>query len=629
MDEIKAKQQVVEKIKEAGKILITVSDSPTVDALSAALGLTLLLDKQEKYATAIFSGETPPAIAFLEPQKTFDDTTDSLRDFIIALNKEKADHLRYKVVDDAVKIFITPYKTTIDESDLEFSQGDYNVELVIALGVDNQDHLDGALENHGQILHDAAIITLTAGEQSSDLGGVDWHDANASSLSEMVSGLAEALKEDKKKSLLDAPIATALLTGIVAETDRFSNEHTTSRAMTVAATLMAAGADQQLIANELQASHEIGSSSTKDDSSEDSSDDDNDVEVDTESNDGSMTIKKPHDATALAIDHEGESLADLDRRVRGEKKSKERVIEEVAAAEHEAAEDEAKEEQNAYAAPEFEAPHPESQPAPEPIAQQPIVEAPQGTISSAYAAEEIGTEPVLGGTLNATTEQAADDARREIENDQNKTILSHSYIGAPAAAVSSSLEGGEPAGFPGTPSVAPGSTAVNEVPGGTDVHSAYAFDESPSADALDGPTIAVGGERTIQPLSEPAPAPAVDSAYAAPIDTPVAAAPAYAPAPEPTPTDLGLPLPPPIPDFSQVNNAPAIPLPAAPQPAILGDILAPEPMNYETTNAVPMANSAYAPEPEIPPVAVPPMPAPAAAPTSSADPTQFQIPPQQ
>ncbi len=615
MDEIKAKQQVVEKIKEAGKILITVSDSPTVDALSAALGLTLLLDKQEKYATAIFSGETPPAIAFLEPEKTFDDTTDSLRDFIIALNKEKADHLRYKVVDDAVKIFITPYKTTIDESDLEFSQGDYNVELVIALGVDKQEHLDGALESHGQILHDAAIITLTSGEQSSDLGGIDWHDANASSLSEMVSGLAEALKEDKKKTLLDAPIATALLTGIVAETDRFSNEHTTSRAMTVAATLMAAGADQQLIANELQASHEIGSKEPVEAESE--SEDDNDVEVDKDSDDGSTTIKHSHDATALAIDHDGESLADLDRRVRGEKKAKQRVVEEVAAAEHEAAEEEQKETANAYAAPEEIIP--EVSVTPEPVVPPVVVEVPEAAISSAYAAEEIGAEPVLGGTLNATTEQAADDARREIENDQNKTILSHSYIGAPAApagTASSSLEGGEPAGFPGAPQVAPGSTAVNDVPGGVDVHSAYAFDD-PATDTAGAPTVAVGGERTIQPLSEPAPAPAVESAYAAPAEAQVVTtAPAYAPAPEPTPADLGLPLPPPIPDFSQVNSAPAIPLPAAPQPAILGDILAPEPMNYEATNTVPMANSAYAPEP------------PAQAP-NSADPGQFQIPPQQ
>lgn len=599
MDEIKAKQQVVEKIKEAGKILITVSDSPTVDALSAALGLTLLLDKQEKYATAIFSGETPPAIAFLEPEKTFDDTTDSLRDFIIALNKDKADHLRYKVVEDAVKIFITPYKTTIDENDLEFSQGDYNVELIIALGVDNQDHLDHALENHGQILHDAAIITMTAGEQSSDLGGVDWHDANASSLSEMVSGLAEALKEDKKKSLLDGPIATALLTGIVAETDRFSNEHTTSRAMTVAATLMAAGADQQLIANELQASHEIGSSKPAESQAEDSSDDDDDVEVDKDSDDGSTTIKHSHDTTALSIEHEGESLADLDRRVRGEKKAKQRVIEEVAAAEQVAAAEEAQEEVNAYTAPEVSVP-----------------ESVQTGVSSSYALDDVSSEPVLGGTLNATTEQAADDARREIENDQNKTILSHSYIGAPAAptdAVSTSLQSAQPAGFPGAPQVAPGSVAVNEVPTGSDVHSAYAFDEGPSGDEPSGSTVAVGGERTIQPLSEPAPAPAASSAYA--------------PVPDPTPAELGLPLPPPIPDFSQVNSAPAIPLPGAPQPAILGDILAPEPANFESTNAVPMANSAYAPEPALPPIAVPP--APTVPPSNSNDPGQFQIPPQQ
>lgn len=257
MDDVKAKQEIVDKIKNSTNILVTVSNDPSVDALSAALGLTLLLDKLEKHATAIFSGTVPPAIAFLQPEKTFDDTTDSLRDFIIALNKDKADHLRYKVDGDVVKIFITPYKTTITNEDLQFSQGDYNVELVIALGVTDQGHLDGALEAHGQILHDATIITVSAGDQISTLGGIDWHDAQASSLGEMIAGLAEALKTDKTKSLLDQEISTALLTGIVAQTDRFSNTHTTSRVMTIAAQLMAAGADQQLIAVKLQ---EAGSS---------------------------------------------------------------------------------------------------------------------------------------------------------------------------------------------------------------------------------------------------------------------------------------------------------------------------------------------------------------------------------
>src|SRR5690606_2796201 len=127
----------------------------------------LLLNKMKKHATAVFSGHIPPAITFLDPEKTFENTVDSLRDFIIALDKEKADHLRYKVEGDVVKIFITPYRTTITDEDLDFSQGDYNVELVLALGVQNKDNLDKALEAHGRILHDATVVTIMAGGEKS------------------------------------------------------------------------------------------------------------------------------------------------------------------------------------------------------------------------------------------------------------------------------------------------------------------------------------------------------------------------------------------------------------------------------------------------------------------------------
>ncbi|MDB5183827.1 MAG: hypothetical protein JWO07_508 [Candidatus Saccharibacteria bacterium] len=250
-----AQQQIVDSITTTSNILVTVSSNPSVDELSAALGLTLILDKMDKRVTAIFSGGIPPAINFLEPEKTFDNSADSLRDFIIALSKEKADHLRYKVDGDVVKIFITPYKTTLSQADLEFSQGDYNVEMVIALGVKDPDHLDKSLEAHGKILHDAKVMTITAGADKSTLGSIDWHDDKASSLSEMVTSLANALKSNE--TLLDQQISTALLTGIVSSTDRFSNDRTSSQVMTLAAQLMAAGANQQLIAAKLQEFHDI------------------------------------------------------------------------------------------------------------------------------------------------------------------------------------------------------------------------------------------------------------------------------------------------------------------------------------------------------------------------------------
>ena len=619
MDDIKAKQQVVEKIKEASKILVTVSNSPSVDALSAALGLTLLFDKQEKYATAIFSGETPPAIAFLEPEKTFDETTDSLRDFIIALNKEKADHLRYKVEGDSVKIFITPYKTTINKDDLEFSQGDYNVELVIALGVDSQDHLDQAMEDHGQILHDATVITVSAGDQTSDLGGIDWHDANASSLSEMIAGLAEALKEDKKKPLIDAPIATALLTGIVAQTDRFSNEHTTSKAMTVAAQLMTAGADQQLIATELQTAAPVEEVIPEEPEVEEAAEEES--EKPATANKDELTIK--HDEEE-AKEAEPETLAELDERIR--EKPQEVVTEHVApeaphpiyspspeAVEEAEAQLEAIEEptpevevEQAPEAPEVVEPVQEVAPA-APVApvnpfDAPIIEAPRSEdVTSVYALDSEDSAPSLGGTLNATSEQAAEDARREAISGQNKTILSHAYLGGESTTQVSNPLGSTAFGFPGTPEVAPGSVGINSTPD-DEVHSAYALSESidqqsnTSADNS-APTFGVGGERVIAPLTQEPVAPLA-------------------------PVDLGLPLPPPLPDFSQgaafppafppvvtPGLPPVSPFDITPEPTtqteILGDILAPEP------------TSAYSFEET---------PAPAPAPAPSNDPGQFKIP---
>ena len=129
------KAQIVDRLKQANNILITVSANPTVDQLSAAIGTALLLNKLGKHATAVFSGAVPSILEFLEPSKTLEANTDSLRDFIISLDKNKADKLRYKVEDNHVRIFITPYRTSISDKDLVFSQGDFNVEVVLALGV--------------------------------------------------------------------------------------------------------------------------------------------------------------------------------------------------------------------------------------------------------------------------------------------------------------------------------------------------------------------------------------------------------------------------------------------------------------------------------------------------------------
>ena len=584
MNDTNARQQIVDKIKKSSTILVTVSKDPSVDELSAALGLTMLLNKMDKHATAVFSGAIPPAITFLDPEKTFENTVDSLRDFIIALDKEKADHLRYKVDGDVVKIFITPYRTTITSDDLDFSQGDYNVELVLALGVKDQDHLDSALAAHGRILHDATVATISAGPNKSDLGSIDWFEAGASSLSEMLVSLSDALKSDK--GLLDEQVATAFLTGVVAATDRFSNNRTSSKVMTIAAQLMAAGANQQLIALKLQEAREISGSSVESTATDHA---DGTIDLD----EGAPTkLNKEEAAQVTEEPARKDGELDISHELDG-------TLEEVAQATA------AEQQQEAAAAAEAElAKHQAEQKTPEqtladelatvapPAIDTPSVADLQRDLAAANdditaAAEPVEGEPSFGGTLNATTEQAAEDKRQALENDRNHTILSHGsgdYIGDQTPSFQSPLnattQADQEADVPDIFQQAP------VTPAAPTVRVAPIEPPLPSVDdsVAHVPTLAELDAQNRQPHEEARAA--VDAAFGA---VP------YEPAPLPVPPAVNEPVP-----FAQAPVEP--PLPPLPD------------------------FSTLPPLPPQPPLEEPQQPQAPSAPPAPSDPSQFRIP---
>lgn len=564
MQDTNLQQSVIDHIKKASNVLVTVSSSPSVDELAAALGLTLLLDVNEKHATAVVSGDIPNALVFLHPEQTFENSVSSLRDFIISLDKNKADKLSYKVEGDVVKIRITPYKQAITEADLEYSEGDYNVDLLIALGVERKDDLDKAIVSHGRILHDATVISLAAGTKgNASLGDVSWTDNSASGLSEMVLEIAEGLK----KGSLNEQIANALLTGLVAATDRFSNAATSARVMTMAAQLMAAGANQQLIATELSKAHAIG----------------NNVEPAVEPTgiappvevskaaDETKEMKVDQNDGALSIDHSAEAPP---------------ITQEL--------------------------------PKPEPTAQPPArteppkptkgETAPKKTRITKVKAQDWGhpkatddEAPVFGGTLNATTAEVEAAKRREAEADAKKGTLSHDEPistggkdiksrGLPPVEQTAPPEGvpqwiatakqnlGEPLPAPveTTPAHAPTLSEIEahakatkettaEQPASSNVDEARAAVEAALSGDGDAPTVVAEPAQEFKPtLTEPRPTPATIIPPATPTTTPLAPPP-LPPMPDfstlpplPTPSvDLSTPLP-------ASEQAPSPPVPPEP-----------------------------------------------------------------
>lgn len=608
-----SKQRIIDSIKDVTNILVTVSANPSVDELSAALALTIFLNKLGKHATAVFSGEVPPAISFLNPDKTFEQTANSLRDFIIALDKEKADHLRYKVVDDAVKIFITPYRTTISEKDLEFSQGDYNVELVVALNVENSERIDAALTAHGRILHDAIVVTMTAGGVKSGLGSVDWHEDGASGVSEMMVELINDLRT--QSASLDEQIATALLTGIVAVTNRFSNNLTSSRVMTVAANLMAIGANQQLVAMKIAESEARAERPQAIEEAKDRKKPGADKK--------SSESKQDRADGALSINHEKEgSLDEVSHQTIQEKRYEAAQSAQTKLAHIEMVNNSAASSQTDSTASNDDKEDDEPVPVKPPEIKLPPV---QSSVKTSTP-EPIGSTPLMGGTLNATTEQAAKDKERELQNNQNKTILTHGeYIGSNEPSFGDTPLNAAMGKSDEPPKIDPfannSSTAALPGMGAPETLSAASTDES-IMDAIAKDTTQLTGK----PAAPASPAVNDRESALAAVDAVLSAAPPAAAAVLPAQPAQG-----PIQSASKSATPTLAELEAA-APASSAPTLPPMP-DFSTLPPIPPAPTGTpAGLPPVPPLgrgmpSAPVAPEPAAAPQSTSfNPSQFQIP---
>lgn len=615
------KQLIIERIRQSTNILVAVSANPSVDALSGALALALTLNKMDKHATAVFSGAIPPAMEFLNPGKTFEHSVDSLRDFIISLDKEKADRLRYKVEDDVVRIFITPYRTTISEKDLQFSQGDFNVDLIIGLGVEKREDLDKAIVAHGRILHDATVMTINADGRQSSLGAVDWHETNVSSLCEMLVSMTEGFQQP---GLLDQQIATALLTGIVAATDRFSNEHTTPKVMTMSAQLMAAGANQQLIANNLIKATQIsvagaapstgqlvpnGASVKVATPAEEAPKPDGELDITHgKKQDTPATVpatEQPVEAApapALAPEQQQQGKGRRSKKNKQQQPTAEDELEAALPAARQPVGFDQLKEAISEATPQGlpssmqERPAPGSQtvnggsddedegPKPEP-----------GFVvgSSSWRGRRL-EPPVLGGTLNATTEKAMDDTRAAEEAERNQKLLTH-----PDAPAGKKKQKGGNANQPKAQDAAPVVAPIVETP---------QPEPQPEPQPAPAPEMAPAPEAPVEAPSEPA----------APAPEQPASAPVLAPEPEPAAPPMP-PQPEPIAEPAPAEPAPTIepsPEPApAPAPAApaLPEIDLPAP-------APEAASTAIEPAPVVDAIPVEPTtPAPQVADATGAD----------
>lgn len=240
------KQQTSEAIRQAENILVLTGQHPSVDQAAAVIALGMILRKFGKKVSAVISDTLPSSTSLLDTAGV-EQGAGGMRDFILKVDSTKAqvDKLRYEMIDNKLNIFITPYQGSFAPSDVTFDYGkpQMQYDIAIVLGVPTRARIDKVYEQNQALFEQIPVLNIDFHRSNENYGAVNLIEPTASSLCEMLVALSESLQGGS----IDEPIATALLMGIVGSTDRFAAAHTTSKSLTVAAQMMAAGAKQQAV----------------------------------------------------------------------------------------------------------------------------------------------------------------------------------------------------------------------------------------------------------------------------------------------------------------------------------------------------------------------------------------------
>lgn len=157
------------------------------------------------------------------------------------------DELSYEVKEDRVDIFLKPKKGKFSQNDVSFRNAKFPYDLVVTLDTPSLEHLGEVYEKNRDLFFETPVINLDHHPNNEHYGEINLVDLTATSTSEIFA----VLIENFEASLIDEPIATNLLTGIIVETNSFQHVKTTPRAFLKASNLVAQGGRHQDIIREL------------------------------------------------------------------------------------------------------------------------------------------------------------------------------------------------------------------------------------------------------------------------------------------------------------------------------------------------------------------------------------------
>ncbi len=243
-------EQIKELISKSKKILITTKAKPTGDGLASCLALKRALSKINKNAEVIIDNFTmPQEYSFLPDIFEIKTEVIKLKKFTINLDISQTgiDELSYDLEGNNLKIYLSPKRGVFTADDLKFQTSQFAYDLIFTLATSDLESLGKLYDHHRDFFYQIPVINIDNSPANEQYGHVNLVDITATSVAEILYRLISEWPE----KIIDEPLATSLLTGIIAATRSFKTANVTPNSLTLASQLIELGAKRQEIITHL------------------------------------------------------------------------------------------------------------------------------------------------------------------------------------------------------------------------------------------------------------------------------------------------------------------------------------------------------------------------------------------
>ncbi len=247
--ELSPKQQIVELIKKSENILLISHSKPGGDSVGSLLALKRVLNEIGKNAHVVVSDPVPSSLTFLPDISDIKKTVEGSNDLVLKVNIENIDIEKISTNTDGktLDIILTPQNGKLEADKVEIQSGKPAYDAIIVLDTPDVDKIDKIYDDFTELFFETPVVNIDHHAGNEYFGTINLVDLTATSTAEILVAIFEALGKSKP----DEDTATLLLAGITADTASFKNINTTPKTLTVAAQLLAAGAHQQEIIQNL------------------------------------------------------------------------------------------------------------------------------------------------------------------------------------------------------------------------------------------------------------------------------------------------------------------------------------------------------------------------------------------